>query len=207
MTTTIESQLQKGLQLAAPVLPNDERVLTQGALEFIMCLHREFSSRRLALLEARKVRQKLLDQGALPDFLGETSHIREGSWQVSGIPDVLQDRRVEITGPVDRKMIINALNSGAKVFMADFEDSTSPTWRNVIEGQSNLKDAVRGKIQYESEEGKVYSLGLTQAIIKVRPRGWHLEENHLLIDRQPVSASLFDFGLFAYHNGGLLATQ
>lgn len=207
MITTLENQLQKGLQLSAPVLPADERVLTQGALEFITSLHREFSSRRLALLEAREARMKLLDQGKLPDFLPETLHVREGSWQVSGIPDVLQDRRVEITGPVDRKMIINALNSGAKVFMADFEDSTSPTWRNVVEGQLNLMDAVRGTIQYESEEGKVYSLGSTQAIMKVRPRGWHLEESHVLIDGGPVSASLFDFGLFAYHNGALLAAQ
>ncbi len=207
MTATIENQLYKGLQLAAPVLPSDERVLTQGALEFITRLHREFSARRLTLLEARNARQRSIDQGVLPDFLPETSHIREGNWQVSGIPEVLQDRRVEITGPVDRKMIINALNSGAKVFMADFEDSTSPTWRNILDGQLNLMDAVSGTIQYESEEGKVYSLSPTPAVVKVRPRGWHLEETHVLVDGQPVSASLFDFGLFVYHNGGLLANQ
>lgn len=207
MTTTIENQTQKGLQLAAPFLPGDEQVLTPGALEFITSLHREFSARRFLLLEARKKIQRSIDQGKMPDFLPETNYIREGDWKVAPIPAALQDRRVEITGPVDRKMIINALNSGAKVFMADFEDSTSPTWRNIVEGQTNLMDAVRGTIRYESEEGKAYELGATPAILKVRPRGWHLDEKHLLIDGQPASASLVDFGLFVYHNGGLLATQ
>jgi malate synthase len=207
MTTTLDNPTKKGLQLAAPFLPGDEQVLTTGALDFITSLHREFAARRFLLLEARRKRQKQLDQGKLPDFLPETTFIRDGEWTVAPIPAVLQDRRVEITGPVDRKMIINALNSGAKVFMADFEDSTSPTWRNVLEGQANLMDAVRGTIRYESEEGKSYTLGATPALLKVRPRGWHLEEKHLLIDGQPASASLVDVGLFVYHNGGLLATQ
>jgi malate synthase len=207
MTTIVDNQIKKGLQLMAPFLPGDEQVLTTGALDFITSLHREFAARRFLLLEARRKRQKLLDQGELPDFLPETTSIRNGDWKVAPIPEVLQDRRVEITGPVDRKMIINALNSGAKVFMADFEDSTSPTWRNVVEGQANLMDAVRGTIRYESEEGKSYTLGATPAILKVRPRGWHLEEKHLLIDGKPASASLVDAGLFMYHNGTLLAAQ
>ncbi len=205
MITTL--QKNKELELAAPLLPGDEQVLSPGALSFIASLHQEFSNRRFLLLEARKKKQRSLDQGHLPDFLPETNYIREGQWEVAPIPDVLQDRRVEITGPVDRKMIINALNSGAKVFMADFEDSTSPTWRNVIDGQANLMDAVRGTICYETEAGKRYELHSHPALLKVRPRGWHLEEKHLLMEGKPVSASLVDFGLFIYHNGGLLATQ
>lgn len=194
------------VQIKAPILPTDERVLTPDALKFLHSLHHEFNHRRLELLEIRKKKQRALDQGKLPDFLAETNYIREGNWLVSPIPEVLQDRRVEITGPVDRKMIINALNSGAKVFMADFEDSTSPTWRNIIEGQLNLMDAVRGTISYQSEEKK-YVLNGNPAVINVRPRGWHLEEKHIVIDGKPMSASLVDFGLYAFHNGELLASE
>ncbi len=194
------------IQVKAPILSTDEQVLTPEALAFLQILHKEFNQRRLELLEARKKRQKALDQGKLPDFLPETNYIREGNWQVSPIPEALQDRRVEITGPVDRKMIINALNSGAKVFMADFEDSTSPTWQNIVEGQQNLIDAVRGTISYQSAE-KVYQLHENTAVITVRPRGWHLEEKHIVIDGKPMAASLVDFGLFVFHNGELLASE
>jgi len=207
MVTTEEKNKQAEIQIVAPILTEDEKVLTRGALDFIIELHNEFSLQRSLLLTARGKRQKQLDIGMLPDFLPETNYIRESEWTVSAIPTALQNRRVEITGPVDRKMIINALNSGAKVFMADFEDSTSPTWRNVIEGQSNLIDAVRGLITYETPEGKTYSIGANPAVINVRPRGWHLEEKNILIDGNPVSASLVDFGLFIYHNGSLLEKQ
>jgi malate synthase len=190
----------------APILKGDEIVLTTEALQFLLMLHQEFNHRRLALLEARTKKQLALDQGKLPGFLPETNFIREGSWTISPLPDSLQDRRVEITGPVDRKMIINALNSGAKVFMADFEDSTSPTWRNIIEGQANLIDAVRGTITYQTEE-KTYSLNENPATIHLRPRGWHLEEKHIEIDGYPMSASLVDFGLFVFHNGQHLANK
>lgn len=192
--------------IKAPILTGDERVLTPDALQFLFSLHQEFNSRRLALLEARTKKQQVLDQGRLPGFLPETNFIREGNWTISPLPDSLQDRRVEITGPVDRKMIINALNSGAKVFMADFEDSTSPTWRNIIEGQANLIDAVRGTITYQTKE-KTYSLTETPANIHVRPRGWHLEEKHLDVDNNSMSASMVDFGLFAFHNCHLLAQE
>ncbi|MCI0751541.1 MAG: malate synthase A [Flammeovirgaceae bacterium] len=207
MATTAEIKSHSGLRIEAPILLGADRVLSPEAIQFITTLHREFNSQRLHLLSERKKRQKQLDQGKLPDFLPETNFIREGNWQVSQIPQALQDRRVEITGPVDRKMIINALNSGAKVFMADFEDSTSPTWRNVIEGQLNLMDAVRETISYESPEGKTYALNEELALLNVRPRGWHLDERHVLIDGEAVSASLFDFGLFVFHNGALLAAQ
>lgn len=207
MVITEAKKTQTGLQVTGAVLPQEERVLTQGALDFILKLHNEFAQRRFLLLEARRKRQKQLDQGKLPDFLPETAYIRGGDWQVGTIPASMQDRRVEITGPVDRKMIINALNSGAKVFMADFEDSTSPTWRNIIEGQYNLMDAVRNTLTYESPEGKTYEVNNTPAVINVRPRGWHLEEKNILVNGQPVSASLVDFGLFMYHNGTLLAKQ
>jgi malate synthase len=168
-------------------------------------LHHEFNDRRIHLLEVRKKKQRALDQGELPDFLPETNFIRAGNWQASPIPEVLNDRRVEITGPVDRKMIINALNSGANVFMADFEDSTSPTWRNLMEGQFNLMDAVRRTISLVTPE-KVYTLSETPALLQVRPRGWHLEEKHIVVDGKPMSASLVDFGLFAFHNGTHLAS-
>lgn len=193
--------------ISVPLLPGDEQVLTPGALQFITSLQREFGSGRLLLLEARKKRQQQLDQGKLPDFLAETSYIRQSEWQTQPVPEALQNRRVEITGPVDRKMIINALNSGANVFMADFEDATSPTWRNIVEGQQNLMDAARGDISYQSPEGKTYTVKASTTVLKVRPRGWHLSEKHLVMDGQPLSASLVDFGLFAFHNATLLASQ
>ena len=207
MSETLEIKARKGIRVNALKILNDEQVLTAGALRFVEQLENEFGYRRVLLLEARKREQAMLDSGYLPDFLRDTINIRQGEWKVLPIPDALQNRRVEITGPVDRKMIINGLNSGANVFMADFEDSTSPTWSNVVEGQVNLMDAVRGTISYQSNEGKSYELNSTTAVLNVRPRGWHLEEKNVLIDGKPISASLFDFGLFAYHNGSLLADK
>ncbi|WP_104990388.1 malate synthase A [Deinococcus sp. NW-56] len=179
--------------------PQAGRVLTPGALSFLEELHTRFDARRRDLLAARQERQRRLDAGELPDFLPETAHIREGDWRVSPLPADLQDRRVEITGPVDRKMVINALNSGARMFMADFEDASSPTWANCLEGQVNLMDAVRRTISLESG-GKSYRLNGTTATLLVRPRGLHLEEKHAQLGGQPLSGSLFDFGLYAYHN-------
>ena len=175
-------------------------VLTADACAFLTKLARTFEGRRQELLEARRERQREIDHGKMPDFLPETAHIRESVWKVAPIPPALLDRRVEITGPVDRKMIINAMNSGANVFMADFEDSNSPTWTNVIEGQINLRDAVRRTICYTSPEGKRYKLCDGPAVLMVRPRGWHLDEKHFTVDGKPMSASLFDFGLFWFHN-------
>ncbi|MGB9430994.1 MAG: hypothetical protein WBQ89_02020, partial [Candidatus Acidiferrum sp.] len=190
-----------GVEILAPGNAGQERVLTPDALQFIIDLQRRFNGRRVELLAARAERQKRLDAGEKPDFLKETRNIRESKWTVAPIPADLQDRRVEITGPVDRKMIINALNSGAKVFMADFEDSNTPTWANQIEGQLNLMDAVRRKITYsDPTTGKDYKLNARTAVLLVRPRGWHLEERHVLVDGQPMSGSLFDFGLYFFHN-------
>jgi len=178
----------------------ETQVLTQAASVFLTKLAREFESRRRELLHRRQTRQKNFDAGAMPDFLPETRDIRESNWMVAPIPRDLMDRRVEITGPPDRKMIINALNSGASVFMADFEDSNSPTWMNNLEGQSNLRDAVDGTISFVSSEGKRYQLNDRVATLVVRPRGWHLEERHFVVDGKPISASLFDFGLYFFHN-------
>jgi len=183
-------------------------VLTPEALAFVADLQRLFNDRRLSLLEERQNRQIALDGGDLPDFLPETASIRNGDWTVAPLPPDLLDRRVEITGPVERKMIINALNSGAKVFMADFEDSNSPTWANCVTGQMNLKDAVRGIIDYENpENGKSYRLNEKTAVLMVRPRGWHLSESHVWVDEKPVSASLFDFGLYFFHNAKALLVK
>jgi malate synthase len=179
-------------------------VLTPGARAFLSRLAAEFEPRRQELLARRRVVQEEINSGKLPDFLTETAAIRAGEWKVAPIPKDLRDRRVEITGPVDRKMIINALNSGANVFMADFEDSNSPTWNNNIEGQLNLRDAVRGTIEFVNPEGKRYEVGTNPAVLMVRPRGWHLNEAHFLVDGQPMSASLFDFGLFFFHNAATL---
>src|SRR5688572_21601464 len=195
-----------GVEVKAPAHQSYKRILTPEALQFIASLHRQFNNRRLQLLQQRVERQKLVDSGKLPDFLPETEGIRKSEWRVAPIPDCLQDRRVEITGPVDRKMIINALNSGARVFMADFEDSTSPTWKNLIEGQNNLYDAVRREIDFELD-GKRYALNKKVAVLKIRPRGWHLDEKHIIVDGEPMSASLFDFGLFMFHNGRFLAAE
>jgi malate synthase len=175
-------------------------ILTAEAVSFVAELSRRFESTRQQLLSRRQLRQREIVDGRMPDFLPETAAVREGNWTVAPIPADVRDRRVEITGPVDRKMIINALNSGANIFMADFEDSNSPTWRNNIEGQLNLRDAVRQEIGFASPEGKQYRLNPTVATLMVRPRGWHLVEKHMLVDDRPVSASLFDFGLFFFHN-------
>src|SRR6201993_1662886 len=182
----------------------ETRVLTPQATTFLNRLAREFEPRRRELLARRRVRQQEIDAGRFPDFLPETAEIRAKEWTVAPIPADLLDRRVEITGPVDRKMIINALNSGANVFMADFEDSNSPTWNNNIEGQQNLRDAVRGTIQYVSPEGKRYEVGAKPATLMVRPRGWHLDEKHFQVDGRPISGSLFDFGLYFFHNAQAL---
>ncbi|HVM16271.1 MAG TPA: malate synthase A [Gaiellaceae bacterium] len=185
-----------GVELLAP---GDEEILSRDALAFVARLQRELGPRRLELLERRRRRQEELDRGARPDFLPATRDVREREWRVPEAPPDLRDRRVEITGPVDRKMMINALNSGARVFMADFEDATSPTWENVVEGQRNVRDAVRRTIALETGE-KSYRLGEEVATLVIRPRGWHLPERHVLVDGEPVSASLFDFGLCVFHD-------
>ncbi|KEF35375.1 malate synthase [Deinococcus sp. RL] len=193
MTQTITTRLTHAEH------PQAARVLTPGAQRFLEELHARFDARRRELLAARQERQQRLDAGELPDFLPETAPIREGDWRIRPLPADLQDRRVEITGPVDRKMVINALNSGARMFMADFEDANSPTWANILEGQVNLTDAVRRTISLETG-GKSYRLNDTTATLLVRPRGLHLEEKHAQLGGQPLSGSLFDFGLYAYHN-------
>ncbi len=191
----------EGVEFLAPVTEKYEQILTPEAVAFVVGLQRAFNARRKELLAARRTRQEQLDAGERPDFLKETKHIRESEWTVAPLPKDLLDRRVEITGPVDRKMIINALNSGAKVFMADFEDSTTPTWDNVMDGQINLRDAVRRTITFEDEKtGKSYRLIEKPAVLFVRARGWHLDERHILVDGEPMSGSLFDFGVYAFHN-------
>src|SRR5260221_7191053 len=198
---TSPSSSIRGVQILAPAHPAQERVLTPAALEFIVELQRRFNPGSVELLAGRRERQKRLDGGEKPDFLPETKSIRESEWTVAPIPADLMDRRVEITGPVDRKIIINALNSGAKVFMADFEDSNTPTWSNQIEGQANLIDAVRRQITYsDPASGKNYKLNERTAVLLVRPRGWHLDEKHVLVDGTPMSGALFDFGLYFFHN-------
>ena len=193
-------ELPAGVELLAPAAEHHAPMLAPEALEFLATLHREFNPRRLELLAQRKLRQQTLDRGEMPGFLPETAPVREGNWRVLPVPLDLQNRRVEITGPVDRKMVINALNSGANCFMADFEDAHSPTWEATLEGQLNLRDAIRGLIQFSSAEGKQYRLKEKVATLLVRPRGWHLSEKHLRIDGQAVSGSLFDFALYFFHN-------
>lgn len=184
-----------------------DKILTSEALDFLAGLFANFESRRQEILAARIKRQKDFDSGAKPNFLPETESIRKSDWKVRPIPTDLLDRRTEITGPVERKMIINALNSGAKVFMADFEDSLTPTWDNAIEGQINLMDAVRRTITYTNEEGKNYKLNDKTAVLIVRPRGWHLDEKHVEFAGKPVSGSLFDFGLYLFHNAKELISR
>ncbi len=188
------------LELKAHDPPAAARVLTPEALEFVWRLQEEFGSLRAALLERRTHRQADLDEGALPDFPPETAAVRADRWQVAAAPPDLEDRRVEITGPVERKMMINALNSGARVFMADFEDALSPTWDNVVQGQANLQDAARNALDYTSPDGRVYQVGERAATLMVRPRGWHLPERHVHLAGETISASLFDFGLHFFHN-------
>jgi malate synthase len=198
---------EKPIQITAPLTDAQQAILSEEATRFLGKLAHAFEPRRRELLAARRIRQQEIDAGAMPEFLPSTAQIRATEWQVAPIPADLMDRRVEITGPVDRKMIINALNSGASVFMADFEDSNSPTWSNVMQGQVNLRDAVRGAITYTSPEGKLYEVCERPAVLMVRPRGWHLVEKHFLMDGEPISASLFDFGLFFFHNAKALISN
>lgn len=196
-----------GLQVLAPVPGGMEGLLSEEALHFLEQLATRFTYRRDELLAQRVARQKRFDLGELPDFLPETKHIREGAWTVGVIPADLQDRRVEITGPVDRKMVINALNSGAKVFMADFEDAHAPTWEGTLQGQINMQDAVRGTIEYTSPEGKKYALNQEHAVLLVRPRGWHLNEKHVVVNNVQMPGGLFDFGLYFFHNAKALLAK
>jgi malate synthase len=190
-----------GLEVLAPISADFAEILTPEAMAFVAELERRFGAERERLVDVRRKRQALLDKGELPDFLPETRAIREAEWTVSPLPADLQDRRVEITGPVERKMIINALNSGAKLFMADFEDSNTPTWDNLIQGHINLRDAVRRTISYvDPTTGKQYALNEKTAVLKVRPRGWHMVEKHVRFEGEPISAALFDFALYAFHN-------
>ena len=192
--------LPEGVRLSDPSVGHADQVLTAEALAFLAGLHRSFDGRRRELLAARQTRQATFDTGAMPGFLPETAHIRgDASWRVAGTPADLDDRRVEITGPVEPKMMINALNSGARVFMADFEDALSPTWDNVITGQWALSEAVRRRLTFQTDE-KTYALQPQTATLVIRPRGWHLDETHLEIDGSPISATVFDFGLAFFHN-------
>jgi len=204
MAASIPNLQSRAAEISAPLTAAQRDVLSEAARAFLIDLHHRFDGRRLALLRARDERQARYDAGELPDFANETATIRDADWRVAPIPTALQDRRVEITGPVDRKMIINALNSGEKVFMADFEDSTSPTFEALIDGQLNLRDAVAGAIDYTSPEGKHYAVKSDPAVLMVRPRGWHLPEKHFVIDGEPMSGALFDLGLFAFHNARTL---
>jgi malate synthase len=196
--------MNDGIEITGAMEPRFGEILDDGAVALLGDLHRRFEPRRRRLLATRIERQERIDAGETPDFLPETASIRTGDWTVAPPPPDMADRRVEITGPTDRKMVINALNSGARVFMADFEDANSPGWHNMIEGQVNLKDAVRRTIEFTSPEGKKYELGEDPATLFVRPRGWHLDERHILVDGEPMSGSLVDFGLYTYHNAAEL---
>lgn len=191
---------QQTAKIREPLSDAHREILTPPAVEFLVQLARRFEPTRQACLKARLEVQASLDAGHSLDFLSETAEVRKGDWKVAPVPSDLQDRRVEITGPVDRKMVINALNSGANVFMADFEDSNSPTWDNNLDGQINLRDAVRKTISFQNEQGKSYKLNDQIATLMVRPRGWHLVEKGFEVDGKPMSGSLFDFGLFFFHN-------
>ena len=200
MTNSDCIQGPDGVQVVGEITPAFGEVLTPEALAFLAKLQRNFNARRLECLQRRQERQAALDRGDTLDFLPESRQIREGDWTCAPIPADLRDRRVEITGPTDRKMVINALNSGAKMFMADFEDANSPTWKNMIEGQINLRDAIRRTINFTSPEGKKYQLMDKVAVLLVRPRGWHLVERHFLVDGEPMAGGLFDFGIYFFHN-------
>ncbi len=199
--------LPTGVSLNGPELAEAAEVLTAEALAFIVQLQRKFNARRLELLARRETRQAALDSGQLPDFLPETQSIREGDWRVGNIPADLQRRHVEITGPTDAKMVINALNSGADVFMTDFEDSNAPTWANMIQGQLNLTAAIEHTLSFVNEAGKAYRLNDKVALLLARPRGWHMIERHLIVDGAPMSASLFDFGLYFFRNARRLLAK
>ncbi len=189
-----------GIEITGRITPEFAQILTPEAVAFAAKLQRAFGGRRDELLARRAARQSELDAGKLPDFLPETRAIREADWVCAPIPADIVDRRVEITGPVDRKMVINALNSGASVFMADFEDANTPRWDNNIQGHINLRDAIRRRIDYTSPEGKTYKLNAKTAVLFVRPRGWHLPEKHVRIDGAPMSGGIFDFALYFFHN-------
>jgi malate synthase len=193
-----------GVQLLAEMPAPYAEILTPQCLTFVAKLHRRFEPRRRDLMRARERRQAEFDAGGLPGFIPETAAIRNAAWSIDGVPHDLRDRRVEITGPTDRKMVISALNCGANVFMADFEDSNAPTWKNMIDGQINLRDAVRRTISFRSPEGKLYELNEETATLLVRPRGWHLVERHVQVDGAPVSAAIFDFALYFFHNAKAL---
>ena len=195
------------IEVTGPHGDRYDEILTEPALAFVADLHRSFDPTRHRLLAARRIRQQRIGAGDDPDFLLATEAVRAGEWRVAAPPPDLTDRRCEITGPTDRKMVINALNSGAKVFMADFEDSNSPTWANMVGGQINLSDAIRRRIDFAADTGKAYRLNHEVATLMVRPRGWHLDERHVLVDGSPVAASLFDFGLFFFHNAAELLAR
>jgi malate synthase len=198
--------LPAGMRISAPVMPEYARVLTPEALAFVARLCRRFEPRRMELLAARAARQKEFDAGKMPDFLADTRSIRDSGWKVAQQPADLLDRRVEITGPTDRKMVINALNCGASTFMADFEDANCPTWDNMISGQANIMDAVRRTISFE-QSGRQYKLNEKTAVLLPRPRGWHLGEKHVLLDGKPASGAMFDFGLLFFHNAAELLAR
>ncbi|HET7260913.1 MAG TPA: malate synthase A [Casimicrobiaceae bacterium] len=196
-----------GIEITAPVTESFAEILTPEAVAFAARLQRAFGGRRGELLAARDARQKRFDAGELPQFLDRTRDVRQGDWTCDPVPQGIEDRRVEITGPVDRKMIINALNSGAKVFMADFEDANTPRWENNIQGQINLRDAIRRRIDYVTPEGRAYRLNEKVATLFVRPRGWHLPEKHVLVDGRPISGGIFDFALYFFHNARELVAR
>ena len=195
------TSMGKGIEILSTIRPEGQGIVSPAAMDFVALLERKFGQQRRKLLQLRQQRQQRLDAGEFPDFLPETKAVREGHWTIGPLPEDLKDRRVEITGPVDRKMVINALNSGARVFMADLEDATCPTWDNVVVGQRNLYDAVRRDIRVKDpKSGKLYQLNEKIATLLVRPRGWHMDEAHVRVDGMPISASLFDFGLYFFHN-------
>src|SRR5262245_53345329 len=207
MATNPARDIPAGVEIRGAMQPGYETILTPAALEFVTDLTRRFGDRVSHLLDARAVRQRELDAGTLPDFLPQTRHVRESDWRVTTIPADLQDRRVEITGPTDRKMVINALNSGAKVFMADCQDSLTPTWDNVVQGQINLRDAVNRSIDFSNPDGKQYRLNAQIATLLVRPRGWHLYEKHVYVDGKQVPGAFMDFGLYLFHNHAALKAR
>ena len=190
----------RGVEIPASIEGPAGEVLTPQAVDFLAALHREFDGQRKLLLELRAKRAERFRAGERPDFLPETAAVRAGDWNVAPAPADLRDRRVEITGPTERKMVINALNCGASVFMADFEDANTPTWQNMVEGQVNLRDAARRTIEFLNPDGRIYRLDDETATLLVRPRGWHLVERHMLVEGEPISGSLFDFGLYFFHN-------
>lgn len=207
MNETSHAQKLAGLEIHVPISGGFKHILSPEALSFMDQLVRRFQPRVAELLQQRRVRQVRLDDGELPDFLPETADIRAGDWTAAPIPPDLLDRRVEITGPVDRKMVVNALNSGARAFMADFEDASSPTWDTMLQGQVNLYDAIRRQIDFTAANGKQYQLNSAIATLLIRPRGWHMQEGHVSFDGEPVTAGLWDFGLYFFHNAHELIKQ